>query len=121
MLETIDDERLRVYVVWEPMLPGDSQKVAKGAMRLLPDSRVTHFWIGNQTIAKAFKKALGFKERMAWDVYIAYSAKTIWGDDLPIHSTFMHQLRGVPPENFLDGNDLAKQMQELLSQVDETR
>lgn len=121
MLETIDDKRLRVYVVWEPMLPGDSKKVAEGATQLVPDRRATHFWIGNQTIAKAFKEPLGLNERMAWDVYIAYPAKTTWGDDLPVQSSFMHQLRGVPPENFLDGNDLAKQMKALLSKIDKTQ
>lgn len=114
MLETVADEQLRVYVVWEPMLPGDSKQVAGKATELVPDPRVTHFWIGSREVAKAFMKPLGLKNTPAWDVYLAYPAKTAWGDDIPAPAFFMHQLREPPKDRFLDGDDLAKELRALI-------
>jgi len=59
VLNEIDDEELEVYVVWIPVLAGDSLAEAeKAALTEVADDRVTHFWDGKQNLGRAYGKAL---------------------------------------------------------------
>ncbi len=114
VLSTIDDDNLRVYVVWEPILPGDSVKQAQKSARLVTDPRVKQYWIPDRKLAVAFMKPLGLKEMPAWDVYLAYSPKVTWDADVPDPVFFSHQLPELPSQTRLDGEAFAKQLKSLL-------
>ena len=114
VLETIDDQELAVLSVWVPMLPGDDERASRRASRLLPDSRVRHFWTDDQELGKAFQKALDIP-RVAWDIYLVYPPETRWNGQPPVPETFMHQLHGLPEETMLDGDGLAEAIRTQLA------
>ena len=116
VLNQIDDPRLRVFIVWQPMLPGDSEKAATRAMGFVPDARATHFWTPTQQVGRAFAKPLGLKgRRTAWDVYLVYSGKSKWGEAVPVPDSFRHQLgRALPADRRLNGPKLAEEVRKIL-------
>ena len=43
ILNQIDSDKLRVFVVWMPVLPGDSREQALASMELISDGRTVHY------------------------------------------------------------------------------
>lgn len=115
VLSTIDDDNLRAYVVWEPILPGDSFERAQKSARVVTDARVKHYWSPDRKLAVAFMKPLGLKQMPAWDVYLAYPENVTWEADVPGPVFFSHQLPELPSQTRLDGEAFAKQLKSLLS------
>jgi copper chaperone CopZ len=88
-----NDERLRGFVVWLPMLPTDNQRAAGAQAGTFIDARVAQQWDGDRASGEAFAKMLGLK-REAWDVYLLYAPGVKWTGEAPPSPTFwMHQLR----------------------------
>jgi copper chaperone CopZ len=88
-----NDERLRGFVVWLPMLPGDSESAAGAQAGRFVDARVVQQWDGERASGKLVAKALGLKGN-AWDVYLLYAPGVKWTGETPPAPTFwMHQLR----------------------------
>jgi mercuric ion binding protein len=88
-----NDERLRGFVVWLPMLPTDNQSTAGAQAGSFVDARVAQQWDGDRASGETFAKMLGLK-REAWDVYLLYARGVTWTGDVPPSPTFwMHQLR----------------------------
>ena len=58
--------RLRAYVVWLPMLEGDSAEAARLEASLYQDKRISHYWDDGQ-LATELGGRLGL-DRKAWDV-----------------------------------------------------
>jgi protein-disulfide isomerase len=94
VLKAIPDERLRVYIVWLPMFPGDSRKLAQTRSDEFSDKRVSYYWDGEKIAGKAWQNVLGTK-REAWDVYLLYGAESQWDKDPPTPDFWMHQLSGL--------------------------
>jgi hypothetical protein len=115
VLSEIDDANLRVYVVWEPILPGDSYEQAQKSARFVKDRRVKQFWVPDRKLAIRFMKPLGLKEMPAWDVYLAYPRKTTWDADVPGPVFFSHQLPELPREMRLNGKRFANGLKSLLT------
>ncbi len=88
-----DDPRLRGFVVWLPMLAGDSEKAAGLQAASFVDQRVEQQWDGSSAAGRLLAKTLELKGN-AWDVYLLYAAGVKWTADAPPAPTFwMHQLR----------------------------
>jgi hypothetical protein len=88
-----NDERLRGFVVWLPMLPSDSVNMAGAQAATFVDARVAQQWDGNKAFGTLLSKTLRL-ERTAWDVYLLYAPGVEWtGDAPPAPSFWMHQLR----------------------------
>lgn len=68
--------KLRVYVVWLPMLGGDAREEWNGTT--MPDPRVTHFWDGETVIGQWFAKQVNGYQGIAWDVYYLYGPDATW-------------------------------------------
>lgn len=118
ILETITDPRLRVYVVWEPILGADTPEAAERAAEHLPQARVTHFWAADLDLGRAFSPVLGLGKQAAWDVYLLYGSDAGWGSSVPRPDYVMHQLRShLPPETCLDGPKLATEIRKLLGRA----
>ena len=90
---------LHLYVVWEPMLDGDSREAAGLESSLYPDTRIAQFWDGRKTLAASLGRRLGLGERPAWDVYLLYDRRARL-DGAPLF--WMHQLDGVTIAPTLD-------------------
>ena len=82
VLKAIPDDRLRVYIVWLPMFPGDSRKWAQTRSDEFSDKRVSYYWDGEKIAGKAWQKTLGTR-REAWDVYLLYGAGSQWDKEPP--------------------------------------
>ncbi len=103
----IDSKKLRAYVVWVPMLDGDSAEAARLEASLYQDKRISHFWDEGGKLATEYGHKLGL-EKQAWDVYLLYDkrAKT--------PSYWMHQLDGVKAAPFLDSIKLRSKAEDFL-------
>ncbi len=88
-----EDPRLRGFVVWLPMLAGDSEKAAGLQAASFVDQRVDQQWDGSSAAGHLLAKTLALKGN-AWDVYLLYAPGVKWAGDAPPTPTFwMHQLR----------------------------
>jgi len=124
VLDKIDSDKLQVFVIWLPMVEGDSRTIARKSTKLIRDKRARHFWDPDrkaalafaQMLQAAFPKAIELPkgEYPAWDVYLVYDVSTRWKDAVPVPSDWMHQLGGVDPTRRLDGDKLRKSVLKLL-------
>ena len=117
LLKKISDDRLRVYMVWLPILDRDNREVAQQSANAVQDPRVTHYWIADDAISHAFAPAVGLKEGRAWDIVLVYATDTTWGEDLPEYESYMHQQLPLPLERRLDARLLADKVRALLEDV----
>lgn len=116
VFEGIASERLKGYVVWEPILRTDDERSARKATTILPDARVFHYWIDSEAVGEAFQAPLALEGEPAWDVYLVYPPGTEWrGSGPPKPSYFMHQLRSLPASRRLNGEALATKLREALA------
>jgi hypothetical protein len=120
VLERIKDERVRVYVVWVPMLKTDAERAVPGAMKRLPDGRVSHYWDSKGELPEAYKSILPTKREgtheliKAWDVYMLFPGDRKWKEKPPRPAYWMHQLPLDPKLRF-DGETLATEVNKLLN------
>jgi hypothetical protein len=115
VLDQIPDPDLRVYVVWLARHKDDTQEAAQKATALLPDPRVTHFWIDNPSVSDLFKPSLGLTEGTVWDVFLSFAPGLRWMEQPPAPTSYMHMLYEVlPKERQLDGQQLQESLKALL-------
>ena len=117
MLEKINSDQLKIFVVWTPAFPGDSRDKAEKAVSTVGDERATHFWDGTRKLGDRYKEVLNLPEHVhtAWDVYFAFDRSVEWTEVPPKPDVWMHQLGGVDGEKRLNGDELRLRVQELLS------
>lgn len=116
ILDRVSDPKLRVYVVWGPMLGGETEADAREATSLIPDPRAIHFWTGAHTLAERLRSTAGLKEELAWDTFLLFSPEGRWGDLPPPPAFVMHVgKRELPPERRLNGETLFEQVKKLLA------
>jgi hypothetical protein len=113
VLDRIEDPKLRVYVVWGPMLGGETEEDAREATALLSDPRAAHYWTGEHALADALRVPAGLQEERAWDTFLLFAPGTRWGDAPPSPSSVMHVGKRLPPEQRLNGEKLAAEVNRL--------
>ncbi|HYN22192.1 MAG TPA: hypothetical protein VE078_14625 [Thermoanaerobaculia bacterium] len=113
VLDRIDDPKLRVYVVWGPMLGGETMEEAREAASLLPDPRTAHFWTGAHVLAEALRASAGLEEELAWDTFLLFPPEVGWGNAPPTPAYVMHVGKRLPPDRRLNGEKLAEQVNRL--------
>jgi hypothetical protein len=120
VLQSVDDSRLAVFVVWEKIGANDSLEAARQATALLPDSRVRFFWSETQAAGKAFQRAVGIQGTPAWDVFLVYEIGKDWSGDAPPSPVFfMHNQpkhSELPQDRLFNGNRLAAKIKSILAQ-----
>jgi hypothetical protein len=115
-IKAIPDDRLRVYIVWLPMFPGDTRKWAQIRSDEFSDKRVSYYWDGEKIAGKAWQKTLGTK-REAWDVYLLYGAQRQWDKEPAAPDFWMHQLGGLTHAPRLDEETFEAKAKELLGKL----
>jgi hypothetical protein len=65
------------------MYPGDAR--SKWSQRLLPDSRVRHWWDGAKAVGRWYGAQVTAKREghVEWDAYFLYGPEAEWGEDGP--------------------------------------
>jgi hypothetical protein len=116
VLKAIADERLRAYIVWLPMFPGDSRKWAQIRTEEFSDKRLSYYWDGEKLTGLRWQKLLGTK-REAWDVYFLYNATSQWDKEPTAPDYWMHQLGGVTTAQPLDEAVFEAKAKELLGKI----
>ena len=97
MLRTHPAQRLRVFVVWMPVLPTDFTAPNTSAMARIPDLRARQFWDPERLVAKAIAAAGPGQPRpecceiygVPWDVAAIYPPGVQWSGQLP-PATFLN-------------------------------
>ena len=85
VLKDIPDSRLRAYIVWLPMFPGDSRSWAQTRSDEFRDDRLSYYWDGSRLTGEEWRKVLGI-DRTAWDVYFLYGSGSQWDGAAPAPS-----------------------------------
>ena len=116
VLKDIPDNRLRAYIVWLPMFPGDSRSWAQTRSDEFKDDRLSYYWDGSKLTGEEWNKTLGIN-RTAWDVYFLYGSGSQWDGAAPAPSFWMHQLGGVTKAPHLNKQALENKVKELLASV----
>jgi len=123
-LAALADPELRAYVVWTPILDGDTAGAARRAAADLPaDPRVTHYWDDGRALANSLGARLSLPGRgIAWDIYLVYPPRAAWpatDDAPPPPARWMSQLDDVPPAQApqLDGPLLRRWLTEAAPQA----
>jgi hypothetical protein len=109
---------VRLYVIWEPVWPGDIEAKAKRAATALgpsADGKLAQFWTPDMTIAQALVEPLGWgsgrqphaQGEDPWDLYAAFPAGVRWevGAALPSPSVWTSPI--------VADEDLADKLREL--------
>jgi len=81
VLEKQRDGRIRVFVVWEPVLPTDWAAPSTASLARVPDSRVQQYWDRGRLLSKA----MGEKDKssIVWDYVAVYAPGALWNDTAP--------------------------------------
>lgn len=114
VLEQVESENLTVYAVWEPILKTDDERSSRKATTLIPDDRVSNYWVDTRAVGELFQAPIDLTTEPAWDVYLVYAPGAMWEEDGPPRPDyFMHQLGGRLPDDLrLDGVKLAAAIEE---------
>jgi hypothetical protein len=72
---------VRVFVVWEPVLPTDWSAPSTATLGRISDARVAQFWDHNRLISHS----MGEHDRrsVVWDYIAVYPPGPVWQDSLP--------------------------------------
>ena len=124
LLEEIVDERLKMYIVWEPMLSGDSKELADKLSKEVTDPRmVFQAWDENLVNGKLWTSFMNKADNRwiakgpAWDVYFLYRAKYKWDEDKPsLPGYWQHQGAGTA-ELKLNSSKLKSKIEEFLAEL----
>jgi hypothetical protein len=91
-------EDFRLYILWLPVLDGDTPQAAEQVQEGLPaDDRLRHYWDHDLRLSHAFHRVLQLGQRprphrIAWDIFLLYGAGVVWTEEPPLPEFWMHQL-----------------------------
>jgi hypothetical protein len=123
VVSRFSSDKLAVYVVWVPLLnlqdPATLQRHAHQYATLIPPGqRTTHYSDPEAYSGKRYGPILGVPYGSpAWDVYLAFSADSRWGETAPTPAYWEHQLGGLDSTRYLDGPRFAEEVRKLLAKV----
>jgi hypothetical protein len=72
---------LRIYVVWEPVLPTDWGAPSTAALKRISDPRATQFWDKGRLLSHAMGEH--DKGSIVWDRIAVYATGTAWNNAPP--------------------------------------
>ena len=97
MLEEHPDARVRVFAVWEPILPTDWSKPMSFVLNRISDHRVTQFWDHDHVLATQMAKDARdpqptqrccVQNGHLWDLAAVYPLSTTWDAAMPTAFVF---------------------------------
>jgi hypothetical protein len=114
VLGNFADPRVRVYVVWSAIRPGDDRQAAVWAKRHLSDPRALHFWAADSALARGVESQLALKSP---NVYLLFGPEAVWEQKLPPATAVMHNLDEGEAATRLDGAKLSPLVGGLLQRM----
>lgn len=113
------DDRVSVYVIWDPIFGGNFDGAAKELSKSFPDKRVSYFKDPDSLAGTLWKGVLKLDNDIAWDVYFLYGAAAKWDQEPSQPDFWMHQLYGVTQAPLFNQEVFKKKLTEMLSIVEE--
>ena len=80
-MQEIQGKRVRVFVVWEPVLPTDFFPPSSASMKRIADSRAAQFWDKGRLVSKAMGEHDG--DSIVWDHIAIYPPGARWNWPAP--------------------------------------
>ena len=74
-------ERVRAFVVWEPVLPTDWRSPSTATLSRISDPRVQQYWDKDRLLSKAMGEK--GKSSIVWDWVGVYGGKAQWQEHPP--------------------------------------
>ena len=79
ILKELPDARVKVIVLWSPLLARDNSFAAQDATSYLTDPRAEHFWDLWTFGVNHYTKKLNYPEgQLAWDIFVLYGNGVDW-------------------------------------------
>ena len=80
MLDEQHDSNMRIFVIWEPVLPTDFGAPSTATLRRASDPRVSQYWDKDHIVSRS----LGERDRssVVWDYVAVYQSGKLW-DQVP--------------------------------------
>jgi len=81
LLDEQHDQRIRVLVIWEPVLPTDLAAPSTMTLKRVSDTRASQYWDKEHLVSKS----LGERDResMVWDYVAVYQPDKLWDQSPP--------------------------------------
>lgn len=96
MLKEETSKDIRVFVVWEPVLPTDWMAPSTATLKRVSDSRAQQYWDKGRLLSKALGET--DKDSIVWDQVLVYGRSMTWGDALSKPLISVGPVKDVVPE-----------------------
>ncbi len=117
ILDEVQDQRLKMYVVWEPMLSGDSRQLAERMSRRATDPRMVYqAWDNERITGRAWQASMDL-QGIAWDVYFLYASDIEWDEDGPSQPDYWQHQGAGGQDNWLNYDNLKANVEGMLAQA----
>jgi hypothetical protein len=117
-LKDVADDRVRVYVIWDPIYGGRFDSEAKKLSQSFSDRRVSYYRDPGSLAGNLWERVLKTQREIAWDVYLLFGVDAQWGEEPPRPDFWMHQLFGVTNAPSFNTEIFTKELKGLLNQVE---
>jgi hypothetical protein len=94
LLDEQRDGKIRVFVIWEPVLPTDLAAPSTMTLKRIADKRASQYWDKEHLVSKS----IGEEDGVVWDYVAVYPRETLW-DKGPPEPFYSH----APVKNAIDG------------------
>ena len=94
VLKAIPDDRLKVYIVWLPMFPGDSRKWAQTRSDEFSDKRVSYYWDGEKISRQSLAESARHEKGGLGCISLIWRGSQ-WDKEPVTPDFWMHQLSGL--------------------------
>jgi len=118
VLNDVPDDRVRVYVIWDPIFGGNFDREAKKLSSSFPDKRVSYYKDPDSLAGALWERVLKTQREIAWDVYLLYGAEARWETEPPKPDFWMHQLSGVTIAPHLDVKKFTEELKGMLNRLE---
>ena len=120
-MKDVTDDRVRVYVIWDPIYGGNFDDEAKKLSSGFRDNRVSYFKDPDSLAGKRWEQVLNTQREIAWDVYLLYGPDAKWEQELPKPDFWMHQLLGVTNAPFMNTQKLTEELKGMLAKIEQKK
>jgi len=109
LVDTIPQQKIRILVVWEPILWTDVKAPSGATLARVSDPRAAQFWDPDHAVADALREALSaadgpgidrgrLSDEVLWDDIAIYAPGERWTDRMPAPRSFVGPVYDVIPE-----------------------
>ena len=81
MLEEEQGSKVRVFVIWEPVLPSDLFAPSTSTLQRISDRRASQYWDKSRVLSRSMGET--DHDSIVWDIVAVYKSGTLWDQKPP--------------------------------------